>query len=267
LNDVYVQYVDYNGALWNATGNEAASSTTEHKTTPWSNYASTTNEFWVLLQVQDGGQSMSGLSVQRFDGSGTLLLGSNALNLFPVSADYYQPYTINDDGAGAIVSCGYGTFGQVHLLAEKIDYSGNVVWPGIVAPLCAVNSNKDDVSTGKFNHNNLVFVWQDDRDTSGVFAQNIHGDGQTGIYTNIKNPSKNKILFYPNPSQRFSISSDDLSEKQLTIYDVNGKKLFSATIPRSAVVYECDYSPVAGFYHVIISDHNSSTNFKWIKTD
>jgi hypothetical protein len=262
LTDVYVQYVDYNGTLWNMDGVQAANSSSENKFTSSSCYISQLNEFFVLMLVTYGGQSLSGLSIQRYDGGGITQLGLNGLQLILPSQDYYLPYTISDAGDGVIMSAGYGSFGHVHLFAEKTDYSGNIMWPGVTAPLCAVNSNKDDVQSGKFVNNNLVFVWQDDRSGSGIYAQNIDGNGTPGIPNGIR---ENNILPYSlnhNPSTTLKINFGNDSKRQVLISDMSGRKILCESV--TASVYSPRISVTPGLYFITITDQVSKQTLKWL---
>lgn len=275
LTDVYVQHVGITGNLWSAAGTEAANSTTNNKYAQSTCFAESSGECWVVLRVQDGGQSLSGVSVQKFDTSGNVLLGPDALVVIPMDAQQFIPNTINDVHNGVIFSCSFGGFGNQHVFAMKLDYAGNTLWSGVPVSLCAVNSNKDDLSSGLFNGNNLVFVWQDDRNGSGVFAQNITGDGQTGIITSIDYPAvvHNWSLF-PNPSRMPALHQNTKSLKnsstdklRIEILDREGKILLSEFIPFSG-----DYSLPAetgllpdGVYFISVNTGHAKEVVRWIK--
>src|SRR5205085_11077765 len=233
LNDVYVQHVDSLGNLWSPEGTEAGNSTVNQKTTNGGCYVSSTGNFWVLMRVQDGGQSLGGISVQKFDSAGGVLLGPDALVIIPMNAANYDPATINDATDGVILSSSYGAFGNEHIIAVKLDYTGVPLWTNTTVSICAVNSNKDDITSRDYFNSNLVFVWQDDRTSSGIFAQNINSDGTTGLITSVKYLSAEKsALLFPNPSSSPEIvfSDNNNSEKLIEVKDVQGKKLFSKLI-------------------------------------
>ena len=270
LNDVYVQNVDYNGNLWSATGVEAANSITNHKLVSSSIYVSNTNEYWILLQVLDGGQGSSGVSVQKFDALGTPLLGADGTVIIPFDPFYYRPNTINYSVNGVILTLTAGTFGQEHIRAIKLDDNGIPVWPTGGVSLCAVNSNKDDIQSGNFMYDNLVIVWQDDRNGSGVFAQNITDSGYLGIVANVSQiANENNIQLFPNPSAHPSLyfSSDNRTERTITLKDVQGKVIESISISSTAATYSLErfLNLSIGIYFVSVDNLSERKFFKWIK--
>jgi hypothetical protein len=268
LGDVYVQHVDSSGNMWNTTGIEAANSTTTFKSTSSNCYVSSSGEFWVLLKIQDNSQAMSGVSVQKFDAAGNVLLGANGTDVIPVDPIYFDPQTIDDAGNGVIINVLYGTQpGPQRLKAIKLDYTGMPVWASTTVSMCAVASNKDEVQTGDFINNNLVLVWQDDRNGSGVFAQNITGDGLTGLTTEIKNPAIETLLtISPNPSSYPIIFFSDNSEKTIVIHSIEGKKTAEFTINETYKAELTDLAVISnGLYFITIKEKGKQQTIKWTK--
>ena len=68
--------------------------------------------------ASDGGQSISGASVQKFDAAGNVLLGPDALTIIPMDAALYIPNTINDVLDGV----------QQALDEAERNYMGLVIW-------------------------------------------------------------------------------------------------------------------------------------------
>ncbi len=266
LNDVFVQHVDSGGNLWSNTGTEAHASTSEQKLTGSSCFVSSMNEFWVLLRVLDGGQNISGVSLQKFDSTGNTLFGSNGRAIINQDPDLYDPGTLNDAGDGVIFSASYGGFGNEHIFAIKTDYSANVLWGGQPVSLCAAPSNKDDISSGKFINNNLVFVWQDERNGSGIFAQNITGNGYTGIFTGISGINSNEFSFYPNPSNKPLLSLSP-GMHSISVSDMQGKKLFSTKTNASTYSLSELSSLPEGIYFISIENETSRGVVQWCKTN
>ena len=267
LGDVYVQHVDSSGTIWSTTGIEAANSTTEHKSTSSSCFVSSSGEFWVLLKIVDGSQTMMGTSVQKFDAAGNVLLGTNGTVVIPVDPIYFNPMTIDDAGNGVIINILYGTQpGPQRLKAIKLDYSGAPVWANTSVSMCAVMSNKDEVRTGDFLNNNLVLVWQDDRNGSGIFAQNITGSGNTGIVTGMPDISENNFSFYPNPSSSPVLSLSEGVNK-ITISDLQGKKLFSAKVNTTSFSINDLSSLPEGIYFISIENETKKSTVRWCKAN
>ncbi len=274
LNDVYVQHVDSTGALWSATGTEAANSTTTHKTTPSLKFISSRSEVWVLLKVQDSGQVMSGIYIQKFDLMGTPLLDPNAVEVLPVSATYYEPYDFENTGNGIIVVYATGSGVIQSLNAAKVDYTAVLTWvPGIIA-VSSVASQKLKVTVGTFHNNQLVVVWEDYRIDDGVYAQNIFDDGTIGPLAVLPNAaSMENLSLFPNPSHSIPILkfySPKREEAILRITDIYGKCIISKGILLNASVQQIDLNKLvssdisSGIYFVemVIGDNREVK--KWI---
>ena len=270
LSDVYVQNVDYNGNLWSSTGIEAANSTTTNKRVVSGIYVSFTSEYWVLMQLLDGSFSNSGISVQKFDALGNILFNDNALIISPIDPVFYNPNSFNYVNDGIIISSTYGSSGQQHIKAFKIDNDGIPLWANTSVSINATNSNKDYVQSGEFIDSNLVFVWQDDRNGSGIFAQSIAGNGILRNTTGISNlTNENNILFFPNQSNSpvvyFPLPSK--SKCFIQINDLLGKELAFINVPIQSTFFSLNNfeNLSRGLYFVSVNTNNNIRIFKWIK--
>lgn len=274
LNDVYAQHVYSNGTLWSASGTEVANSVTEHKSTGGFCYNSTTSSLYVALQVLDGSQGSSGVSIQQLDATGNVQFGPNALNIKPISATYFNPNAIVDAGNGLITIFTEGSaFGSQLIKAFKTDYSGNLIW-AYEPTVCATASNKDDLSAGKFLNNQVVMVWADDRlgigTDLGIYAQNLTGDGGFGITTGInENSFASAFSVFPNPgshsSLRFISTVYTLAELQLT--DVTGKLIFNQPVAvlsgENILTLPGDIQQ--GVYTITLREGSNVQHLRWIK--
>jgi hypothetical protein len=187
-----------------------------------------------------------------------------------MDADYYLPHTINDAGDGIIFSVGYGNSVSQRLFAMKTDYNGSISWPGINSPLCAVLSGKDDVTSGKFINDNLVFVWYDDRNTNGIFAQNIDGNGNVGVFTGIeKTDMQTDIVLYPNPSDVPQLLMKEHSKGRIRVFDARGSVVFEKEFNSSDNFVSLSEFKQAcsGFYTVQVKTEKSVQNIRWIKNN
>ncbi len=269
LTDVYVQNVDYNGNLWSSTGIEAANSTTTNKRVVSGIYVSFTSEYWVLMQILDGSLSNSGVSIQKFDALGNLLFNDNALVVFPIDPVFYKPNTLNYVNDGIIISSTFGSSGQ-HIKAVKIDNDGIPLWANTSVSINATNSRKNYVQSGEFIDSNLVFVWQDDRNGFGIFAQSITGEGILRNTTGISTPNnENNILFFPNPSNSPVIyfSPTSKSKYHIQIVDILGNELASINAPDHSTYFSLNnFANLSkGIYFVSVKTDINIRTFKWIK--
>ena len=232
--DVYFQHVDSAGMLWNAVGNIACALPSSQHFTPAARFDAANNSFWILIQVTDISQGMSGVYIQKSDAAGNVLLGANAAQLVGISAAYYNPndFTITSDGVISIYTVGSNALSQT-LAAIKNDFSGALMWGGNPVTICSNVSGKSRLSTGLFLNNQVVAVWSDTRNDYGVYAQNVTNDGLIGIITaaaEIKN--KNTLSVYPNPFEnKLTISTPQFKEPSiLKVFSVLGKEIYSQII-------------------------------------
>jgi hypothetical protein len=273
LNDVYVQHIDNAGNLWSASGTEAANSTINHKTTPASCFDFANNEFWTLLQVLDGSQGSSGISIQKFDAIGNVLLGSNANEIYPISADYYLPNSIAATGDGVIIIYTLGPYGAQKIYGTRVDEQGSFVWANGSVMMCGVNSNKDDVASGYFLNDEVVIVWSDDRlDFSGVYAQNINADGTVGfVATDVADvSSEDHLMLYPNPSvtTRIVFQNENSSDATIRIFDASGKTVIKRNYNTAGITNEITIDEPelqAGIYFVQVTTSSYKNILKWVK--
>ncbi len=267
LNDVYVQHVDSANNLWSGAGTEAAANTLNHKLAAGSCFVQSTQEFWVLLQMLDGAQGESGVNLQKLDQSGNVLLGADGVTMLTVSPDYYLPYTISDAGNGIIFTSGYGTSVNTRLFAMKTDYSGVSQWISPNVPLCSDQNGKDDVAAGKFLNNNLVIVWEDMRNGYGVYAQNITGDGSTGLTAGVPEIKSSDFVIYPNPGKNIllNFSSHRNDKCEITVNDITGKIIFEKQVDISQSIFSLSGDQFqSGIYFISVRTGEGITERKWV---
>ncbi|MFN5371659.1 MAG: T9SS type A sorting domain-containing protein [Bacteroidia bacterium] len=268
LNDVYVQHVDSLGNTWSATGVEAANSTTEFKSFAGLIFNESLQHIFVQLQVLDGSQSASGISIQKLNASdGALLFAANALVIKSQDPEYYLPYGIADAGDGIIGIYGLGGFGNQHLQAYKIDYSGASSW-SYDPTLCLFNSNKDDVAVGPFKNEQCVVVWADDRNDLGIYAQNVRSDGNfgsetTGIETHDAN-SNIRIAYGQLQDILMLKGFKDMEVVMVEIISSDGR-LVGIFDEKNSTQFQLPTYVHAGIYVIKVSSGNKHWSIKWVK--
>ncbi len=233
MNDVYVQHIDGNGNLWSVDGTEACTSTLTHRMSPKIRFENGMANPMVLIKETDAAQGSSGVTIQSFDASGNRLLGPDGFAVTPITALYDEPYDMRAETDGMIILYAEGTFGNQQLLATKVNFTGTSVWTPATTVVSSVVSNKSRAQlTPVFSiidlSNQIVAVWEDDRQDVGVYAQNINYDGTLGIQVNISSPDRQQLnaVVFPNPSGSNSflkINSTTLDEVTATMYDATGR--------------------------------------------
>ncbi len=268
LNDVYAQHVDSLGNIWSSTGTELANSTIENKSFAGLIFNENLQQIFVQLQVLDGNQSASGVSLQKINASdGSVLFGANALIIKNQSAQYYLPFGISDAGDGLIGIYGLGTFGNQQLQAYKVDYSGMPAW-NYDPTLCSFNSNKDDVAVGMFMNDQCVVAWADDRNDLGIYAQNIKIDGSFGSETTMiekHDDTENVQIAYGSIQdilmlKGFSYMDDVLIE----IFTSDGRRAGNYAI-KNSTHFQLPNELYSGLYVIKVNLRNEQHSIKWLK--
>ena len=113
--------------------------------------------------------------------------------------------------------------------------------------------------------NNMVIYWP-----SGV-VDNILNPSINTLHTivegqslSIQDETLSDLVMYPNPTQHVLnfTSSVDISNKVATVFDVNGKKIFSSKLFNNTL----DVSMLqSGFYVLRLEEKGKSINRKFIK--
>lgn len=234
LTDVYVQRVKSDGSTWSATGTEAITGTSTQR---YGGHLAVINDpmgLMVPVQVTNTAQSAGGINVQRLDTAGVVQLGSSGAEVVAQSAQLPSPDGVASTGDGCIVVYSEGGFGQEHLRAARVGVAGDLVWNPALVDLCSTNSNKDDAACSRFGNNGqVVTVWQDDRLSSGVYAQNITGDGDLGIITSIAEGAgaAQGLSVWYSEGQIGAQRAEQLDgPAMLQIMDLSGRVLVSRTI-------------------------------------
>lgn len=276
LGDVYVQHVNASGGVWSATGTEAAVSTVNHKETRSIKFLDSRNEVWVLLKILDGGQTNTGISVQKFDTSGVVQLVAAAATVFPISIDYYEPFAFESTNDGMIIVHTVNSGFTAKLLKTiKINYSGLSLWTPAVSAVSSIVSVKSRISLGSFHNDQVIAVWKDERIDEGVYAQNIFNNGSVGplAVPNEISIDENFNLF-PNPSAEFPViqfKGDKSGEALVSITNAFGKTICSHPVFLDASNGQLDLSKLikqnfsSGIYFISISDNKMKEVKRWVK--
>jgi hypothetical protein len=271
LSDVYVQHMDPTGTTWSDTGTEAAVGATTQKFTPGCVLLPAALGVMVPMQVTNSGQSQGGISVQRLDANGVVQLAAAGVEVLPFSADLPSPDDAAATSDGAIVVYSAGGFGNEHLSAVRLDASGGAVWSPASTLLCSANSNKDDAACGTFVNGQLVAVWDDDRSGNGVFAQNILGDGTTGIATGVAEPSGTAVDLHlqMNPSDHPTLvfGRGYAGLHTIMVLDMRGSTVLTerTSVTEAALVPLRTESLAPGLYAILVDGPMGVRALRWVK--
>jgi hypothetical protein len=100
--------------------------------------------------------------------------------------------------------------------------NGNLIWNKTIS---AVSSNKYDATMGSFMNDQLVVVWEDERNGSGVYTQNISREGALGVIATWV--ADNTALFakvYPSLfHDELVVELNQMMDAEFTITDLFGR--------------------------------------------
>lgn len=266
MTDVYVQRLRGDGTLWSAEGRRADADNSTHKFVAGKGLALINDAMGLMvpLQVTDGSQSQSGVFVQRLDTAGAVLLGSNAVEVTPVSAAYTTPVDIAATGDGAVIVQSTGGFGQQQLSAVRVDQAGLAAWSPSPIDLSTANSNKGDVAVTSVRDAQAVAVWQDDRTPMGIYAQPI---GDLDVTTAVAEGTANRALrLESNPADRpVLLLPGGMPGGEVQVFDGLGRLAYSGKLPAATRVELPLAHLPAGPYTVRATAAGLSWTVRWVK--
>lgn len=181
--DCYVQRINTDGTLAFAANGVSASSAGGglQQLDPAISFVPDSSDVLLFFNERNGAQSQWGLGVQRFDGSGSRLLGQGGTNLIPLSStNLSAPLSVGtEDGATVLYTSATGPVTN-ELFALRVDVFGASVWSGPVAMSTPVSSKSRLQAT--IGSNGVVrAMWEDNRNGNGdIYAQSIGADGELG---------------------------------------------------------------------------------------
>lgn len=246
MTDVYVQRIGADGTPWSAEGTRAMDGMTTHRLTGGTVLISQADGLMVLVQVLNGSQSQSGVSVQRFSVTGERLLGANGAEVMTVSDAYHAPIGLAATTNGAILVHKSGGFGAEHISASRVLLDSSALWPNSTV-LCDVNSNKGNGWVSTLRNDHVVTVWLDDRTNDGVFAQRVSSDGELDIDTSVEDEDRfasTSFMLLANTGATPILRVDQPQAARLTIevFDARGSLIMQDQQWRGAGITE---APIA----------------------
>ena len=157
------------------------------------------------------------------------------------------------------------TAGNSDVFIQKLDSSGNFVWVKKIGAISAdvssqilVDSNGGVLTIGKY-----VGIVDFDPDVS-EFNLTSAGDDDVFILklgnnalSNYRNTYQNASLIYPNPSIGIFTIETNIKAGQVDIYNLIGKKIFTATTHSKKVVIDISKEP-KGVYFLTLEDEKGN---------
>ena len=274
LNDVYVQRVAADGTLpWGATGTEVLAGTATLRTSGSLHYSAARGEVWSAVNELDGSQSQSGLTVQRLSPTtGAVQLGASGVVLQAPSSTYYTAQTLHDTGTGLILTYSQTSYSiNRSLWATKLNYQAQLAWAAGAVQLSSNVSAKLNYSTLPFASGQLVNVWADQRQDSGIYAQTINDSGQLGTLLGTRaGQNAGPLTLSPNPSLAPSLhlTAARAQTVPVVVRDLTGRLVWQAQVPLVAGANAVPLAApglAAGIYLVEATVDGTAWRGRWVK--
>jgi hypothetical protein len=176
--DVYVQNIDANGNYnWAALGVPVCTDTTEQI----QHCLASDDSGGVFLAWRDARNGADDIYAQRVNASGDTLWPANGVPICTATNTQYDPRITADGFGGAIISWADARNGiDYDIYAQRIDASGDTLWPANGVPICTAAEYQFDPQIANDNLGGAYIVWQDDRGAHyDIYAQRVDGDGNT----------------------------------------------------------------------------------------
>jgi len=229
--NVWVQHIDSGGnLLFPANGAQASTNSTDRlHMYPSATCNSANGEICVFWVEENDNQNQYGLYGQRFSPAGDRLWTDSGLELLPLASSQISPLAaVDSDEPGIFIGYLYGT-PNAALRTVNIDYDGTVLWGPVTLSAGSLGDKGDLQSCPGFDQS-AFYAWNDSRNSSGIFAQNVHQDGSLGPYLGISGAAPgtdlNQLSVFPNPSNGMitvSFIMETAGSASLEIYDMGGR--------------------------------------------
>ncbi|MEA3267192.1 MAG: T9SS type A sorting domain-containing protein, partial [Candidatus Fermentibacteria bacterium] len=192
--------------------------------------------FWVETNEN---QSQFGLYGQKFSATGDRLWTDSGLELLPLESSQISYVRTLSEASGLYIGYLVGSVGTA-VRSFRTDYDGSVTW-GPTTLSAPGLGGKGDLGVCVGHGESAYFTWQDARNESGIYAQNVNLDGSLGPFLGIGSgsiPATPVINVFPSPTAgivNISFTMKTSGSAALDVYDISGrhvKNLLSGEINR-----------------------------------
>ena len=135
-----------------------------------------------FIETDAATQSQKALLVNRITPTGEKPWGEVGFTMVPTTGINLGTVSLNafpkGNGAGAAIVYGMGGFNDSQIMAFGIDDEGTVIWDAAICSYpteIAICEN-----TNGFQNGQLIVVWQDGRNQTSLYGQNLKPDGTLG---------------------------------------------------------------------------------------
>jgi len=119
---------------------------------------------------------------QKINADGQAVFQPNGVPICVAEGTQWFPKLTTDGAGGAIMAWADRRSGNFDVFAQKVDYSGKIVWPENGIPVCEAEGNQENVDIAEGVSGEAIIVWRDSRpDAPGIYAQKINQDGTASL--------------------------------------------------------------------------------------
>jgi len=186
------------------------------------------DQIFVFWTEENGNQNQYGLYGQSFSPTGNRLWTDNGLELIPLGGEQISFVRTLSQAGGIYIGYLIGSL-DTAVRTIRTDYSGTVVW-GPATLSAASFGGKDDLEICPGNAQSAYFAWNDNRNGSGIYAQNINIDGSLGPFLGTGDGdsriTSGSMEILPNPSTgpvSISFVTGESGITTLKLYDISGR--------------------------------------------
>ncbi|KAF0133096.1 MAG: 5'-nucleotidase [Candidatus Saganbacteria bacterium] len=113
---------------------------------------------------------------QRIDGQGRLLFSSQGVEVCAAAGTQWFPKLVSDGSSGAIIVWMDRRYGNFDIYAQRIDYSGKIMWEKDGVAVCSTLGNQENIAVKEAD--GIYIAWRDTRfEAPGIYLQKINNDG------------------------------------------------------------------------------------------
>ncbi|MDD3772015.1 MAG: T9SS type A sorting domain-containing protein [Weeksellaceae bacterium] len=235
--DSFLQRINPDGELpWGVDGADFSLNDTFYEMTTSIAFDENSDYIWSSSNICNNTQTEYGQYIQKFDKeTGERLLGENAKEIFPVSAQNWiavgdlqlvddQPlFLFSNDISNGVNS--------IQLGVVFLDSEGDFKWEDEYLMIATSSGNKFRYDFTKNIDGQSVAIWAENREGGNyAFAQNILIEEETQSVVDL---NKTKTTIYPNPSNGMVYVQSESIVVKIEVFDWNGKKILQKSNSKS----------------------------------
>jgi len=116
--------------------------------------------------------------VQRLNSQGQILFAPEGVPVCKAPGTQWFPKLVTDGRNGAIIAWMDRRSGNFDVYAQRVDYSGKLLWGESGLPICVMEGNQENVEIIDDGAGGAIIAWKDSRSTApGLYVQKINPDG------------------------------------------------------------------------------------------